>query len=216
MLRSWPFEVSDDEAVKLLLAKHNTMKPEEAQEAVRSITGGRLHLLYIFPTSISIDEYRSNLFMKTNTDFINASLSPTHPFFAHLFSSASKCIACDTAAALLNQAQLSKLLEKNILSLQADGDYAFNSRHVETFFDGECCWLVFFRFFCCQVFACIWFDYSILLLCAGVFGSMPKQELIALLNPTAGLTHTVDLRSALSEPAVNTQGQGVNGAWKTQ
>jgi hypothetical protein len=149
-----PFEVQDvsnDQAVKVLLAKHDTMKPEDADAAVQTITGGRFHLLYSFPDSKfkSIEEYRSELFVKTNTALINASLSPTHPFFAHLSASTSKCIPGDTAASLLEQGQLSELLEKKILSVRSDGSYAFNSRHVETFFAGEC-----WRFFFCSCLAC--------------------------------------------------------------
>jgi hypothetical protein len=135
-----PFEVrdiSDDEAVQVLLAKHDTMKPEDAEEAVQTITGGRFHLLYSFPASKSIEDYRSELFVNTDTALINASLSTTHPFFARLSSSTSKCIPGNTAATLLEQGQLSNLLEKKILSVRADGSYAFNSRHVETFFAGE-------------------------------------------------------------------------------
>lgn len=136
-----PFEVrdvSDDKAVKVLLAKYDTMKPEEAEDAVRSITGGRFHLLYTFPTSKSIAEYRSELFDATTASLNTVGLSPMHPFFVRLSTSTSKSIPSGAATAVLEQAQLSKLLEKKILSVRADGSYTFNSRHVETFFDGEC------------------------------------------------------------------------------
>jgi hypothetical protein len=138
-----PFEVrdvADDEAIKLLLAKHGTMQLEEAEEAVRTITGGRFHLLYSFPApaSKSIEEYRSEKFDATEANLNTVGLNPTHPFFARLFTSTSKRIPGSTATALLEEGQLSKLLEKKILSVRSDGSYAFNSRHVESFFTGEC------------------------------------------------------------------------------
>jgi hypothetical protein len=64
-------------------------------------------------------------------------LSETHPFFALLYSSTSKEVLGDIAISLLGEKQLDKLLEKKILSVRADASYTFNSRHVETFFDGE-------------------------------------------------------------------------------
>jgi hypothetical protein len=136
-----PFEVrdvADDEAVKLLRAKHKHMQPEEAEEAVRTITGGRFHLLYSFPapSSKTIEVYRSQKFDATKAALNTIGLSYTHPFFARLSSSTS--ILGSTATAQLEEGQLSKLLEKNILSVRADGSYAFNSRHVESFFAGEC------------------------------------------------------------------------------
>jgi hypothetical protein len=119
-----PFEVrdvADDEAVKLLLAKHKhgTLEPEEAEEAVWTITGGRLHLLYSFPalSSKSIDVYRSEKFDATKANLNIIGLSYTHPFFARLSSSTG--IPGGTATALLEEGQLPKLLEKNILDLKS-------------------------------------------------------------------------------------------------
>jgi hypothetical protein len=113
---------------------------------VRTITGGRLHLLYSFPapSAKSIKVYCSEMLDATKVNLNIIGLSYTHLFFARLSSSTS--IPGSVAIALLEEGQLSKLLEKNILSVRAGGSYEFNSRHVESFFAGECWWFLSFVF----------------------------------------------------------------------
>ena len=130
-------DVSDEQAVELLLKQHGTMKRSDAEEAVRTITGGRFHLLNAYPASDSVEENLSMQKKITEAGLAEIGLSETHPFFALLYSSTSKEALGKDAIRLLGKKQLDKLLEKKILSVRADSTYTLNSRHVETFFDGE-------------------------------------------------------------------------------
>jgi hypothetical protein len=130
-------DVSDEQAVELLLKQHGTMKRSDAEEAVRTITGGRFHLLNAYPASDSVEENLSMQFDGTRASLAIVGLEPTHPLFALLYSSTSKVVSKHEAIRLLGQSHLDKLLETKILSIRANRSYTFNSRHVETFFDGE-------------------------------------------------------------------------------
>jgi len=139
-----PFEVSgipDADAINFLLGHH--VEQSRAQDAVRTITGGRFSLMLKFidaSAAMSNSVFREQLDIKTRADLDAANVQPTHPLFAKLFSSES--LGTDQVAKCLSPDQRKQLLVDNILAIHADETYSFQTRHVSAFFTGACVFLL--------------------------------------------------------------------------
>jgi hypothetical protein len=134
-----PFEVGDivdAEAVKYLVGKD--VKKEQAEEAVRDITGGRFALLrsYVSDWAAKGNEAtRADLFRETRKSLRLAGIDPRHEFFQVLLS--QKSIDDDPARDMWGEKHveiLDTLLSKNIVAGHPNSTYTFHSRHVESFF----------------------------------------------------------------------------------
>jgi hypothetical protein len=142
--RMWklPFEVgdiSDKEAVEFL--KRKGVEQEQAEEAVRDITGGRFELLNDYFRvwwSAGNDATRQELFGETKKSLRLAGLSAHHELFRTLVL--QKYVRDDPARDLCGDQHdqiLRSLLDKNIIAEHPNRTFTFHSRHVESFFKQE-------------------------------------------------------------------------------
>jgi hypothetical protein len=141
-MRKPPFEVgdiSDKEAVEFL--KGNGVAEEQAEEAVRDITGGRFELLNDYLRVWQFagnDATRQELFKNTRNSLKMAGFDPTREFFRALVS--QKRIDDDPARSMWGDKHISSLralLDKHIIAAHPDLTFTFHSRHVESFFKQE-------------------------------------------------------------------------------
>ena len=139
-MRKLPFEVgdiSDKEAVEFL--KRKGVEQEQAEEAVRDITGGRFELLNDYlSVSTGNDATRQELFKETRDAVESVGIDERHPLFGALV--AQQRIDKSPAKRLLGakaDTTLCALLDKNIIAAHPDYTFTFHSRHVESFFKQE-------------------------------------------------------------------------------
>jgi hypothetical protein len=141
-MRKPPFEVgdvSDKEAVEFL--KGNGVAEEQAEEAVRDITGGRFELLNDYLRvwrSAGNDATRQELFGETKKSLRLAGLSAHHELFRALVSGQRvKILSARLLFGDMADTTLRALLDKNIIAAHPDLTLTFHSRHVESFFKQE-------------------------------------------------------------------------------
>jgi hypothetical protein len=152
-----PFEVSaipDDEALKFLLAQN--IEESRAEDAVRTITGGRFSLLLNFidaSATLTNDTIRQQHDNQTGAALVDAGVEPTHLLFAKLFSS-KKLPSCEVKK-LMTPEQLRQLRVDNIVTVHADQTYSFQTRHVSHFFAGPCACLRAFNVLGCIYSFCL-------------------------------------------------------------
>jgi hypothetical protein len=135
-----PFEVGDipDADAVAYLVKRG-VPHDRAENAVRTITGGRLALLIRYvgshgsKTNAQIrTEYESD----TKVALQAAKLSDSHVLFRQLVG--RRRVIKEEVVALLGDAEsLAALLKANVLSAHPDRTYTFHARHVEAFFQAS-------------------------------------------------------------------------------
>lgn len=130
-----PYEVMDldDAAAVEYLAGHGVARPV-AEEAVRTITGGRFVLLHHVAharSAASVAALQRTLDVSTSAGLKELGLQPTHAFFRALVDAGyvEKHVALDH----VNRTSLTELLRTNVVVAHADGAYRAHSRHVESF-----------------------------------------------------------------------------------
>jgi hypothetical protein len=136
-----PFEVGDicdSDAVKFLVGKG--VKKEQAEEAVRDITGGRFALLQRYVGSWAAkgnEATRAELYEKTKDVLENAGISERHDFFKTLAT--QKSVSKSRARQMWGGKDafnpvIRVLVDNNIVAAHPDLTYTFHSRHTEAFF----------------------------------------------------------------------------------
>jgi len=132
-------DISDKEAVEFL--KRKGVEQEQAEEAVRDITGGRFELLNDYFRvwwSAGNDATRQKLFKATRDAVESVGIDERHPLFGALV--AQQHIDKSPAKRLLGakaDTTLRALLDMNIIAAHPDYTFTFHSRHVESFFKQE-------------------------------------------------------------------------------
>jgi hypothetical protein len=129
-------DICDADAVKFLVERG--INKEQAEVAVRDITGGRFALLqrYLGSWKANTNEAtRADLFRKTRKSLRLAGIDPRHEFFRTLL--AKKQLDDDPARDMWgdkHETILNALLTDNIVAAHPNLTYTFHSRHVETYF----------------------------------------------------------------------------------
>jgi hypothetical protein len=141
--RMWPpFEVgdiSDNAAVEFL--KRKGVEQEQAEEAVRDITGGRFELLRKFVDSWAAkgnESTRRDLYDKTRKVLDTMKIDGRHELFRTLVSQTR--LKDHPARLLLGDmadSSLRALVDRSIIAAHPDRTFTFQSRHVESFFKQE-------------------------------------------------------------------------------
>jgi len=133
-----PFEVHDisDDAAREFLVSRGMDAPGAAEEAVRTVTGGRFALLLDAASAAAaakpVSAMREELHVATNVVLKGVGLAPGHALFHALVARGR--VKSDAALDLAPADALAALLRANVLALHPDGSYAFHARHVESFF----------------------------------------------------------------------------------
>ena len=130
-----PYEVQDigDAQAVGYLSNRGVARPV-AEEAVRTVTGGRFALLLHVASAAAMKplaDIRKELDMTTDSTIMDLQLAPTHAFFRALITEGF--VPSNSARAHLPVASLDALLGKNIIALHPDGAYTVHARHVESF-----------------------------------------------------------------------------------
>jgi hypothetical protein len=127
-------DISDVDAIKYLKAVG--VKEEDAEDAVKRITGGRFLLLIEKGGSRrdrSNEEWLQDLERDVRTRLGRRELNPTHAAFALLArSELLEYAALITAGLRADYVEF--LLQKNILWMLSSGEYVFQSRYVQRYF----------------------------------------------------------------------------------
>ena len=130
-----PFEVGDipDVDAVTYLVKRGVPR-DRAEDAVRTITGGRLALLIRYVGSHATktnDQIRTELETDTGSALLKEALAADHALFRRL--AAVGRLNKREAEALVGASKLEALLTSNVLSAHPDRTYTFHARHVEIF-----------------------------------------------------------------------------------
>jgi hypothetical protein len=126
-----PYEVPDlldAQAVQYLVGRG--LAQGEAEEAVRTTTGGRFALL-LDAAAGSAAALGQELAVATGSALRQLRLPPTHAFFARLLAAGR--VPADEALDLLPPEALQGLLAGSVLALHPDASYSAQARHVETY-----------------------------------------------------------------------------------
>ena len=130
-----PYEVSDiDDALAVDYLAGRGVARAVAEEAVRTIAGGRFALLLSVAsdaTAASLAALRRTLDARTNAVLKEAGLTPTHPLLRALVAEGS--LMEDAVLDRVPADALEALLRANVLTLHPDGSYSAHARHVEAF-----------------------------------------------------------------------------------
>ena len=130
-----PYEVQDiDDAQAADYLINRGMARPVAEEAVRTITGGRFALLLHVASAAAmkpIADMRKELDVATDSTLKRLGILPTHALFRALIAAGR--VPSNSALDLLPEATLDALLGKNIIALHPDGAYTVHARHVESF-----------------------------------------------------------------------------------
>jgi len=130
-----PYEVQDiDDALAVDYLVGRGAARSAAQEAVRTVTGGRFALLLDVAGAAraeAVAAIANELDVRTSTVLATLGLAPTHAFFRALDGGGR--VKSDAALGLLPAAALAALLAENVIALHADGAYTAHARHVESF-----------------------------------------------------------------------------------
>jgi hypothetical protein len=134
-----PFEVQDiDDALAVDYLVDRGMAHPMAEEAVRTVTGGRFALLlHVASAAVvkPIADIRNELDIRTDSTLKELGFSPTHELFRALIAVGR--FPSNKALDLLLPAELAALLKANIIALHPDGAYTVHARHVESFLLGK-------------------------------------------------------------------------------
>jgi hypothetical protein len=130
-----PYEVRDiDDALAVGYLVDRGMARGVAEEAVRTLTGGRFALLLraaAAPSAESVAAMRRELDTRTSATLKGLGLAPAGDFFRELVAAGR--VPEDAALDLVDSPALAALLRANVLAAHADGTYTVHARHVETF-----------------------------------------------------------------------------------
>jgi hypothetical protein len=130
-----PYEVRDiDDAPAVAYLVGRGVESAVAEEAVRTLTGGRFSLLLRVPnaaTAASLAALRRTLDARTNAVLKGVGLDPAHALFRALLADGR--LMEDAALDLAPAEALAALLRDNVLALHPDGAYTVHARHVERF-----------------------------------------------------------------------------------
>lgn len=134
-----PFEVQDidDDLAVAHLVSQGVVRPE-AQEAVRTLAGGRFTLLSRVASSMprqSLAAIKSELDVWTSVALITAGIAPTHGLFRELLA-AGRVSSCEARTHLSDWGgpkTLDALLAAHILDLHHNGDCTAHARYIEVF-----------------------------------------------------------------------------------
>lgn len=130
-----PYEVRDvDDAQAVGYLINRGMARPVAEEAVRTITGGRFALLLRVASAAAMKplaDIRKELDVSTDCAIMDLKLLPTHALFRALVT--EEVVASNSARAHLPVATLDALLGKNVIALHPDGAYTVHARHVASF-----------------------------------------------------------------------------------
>jgi hypothetical protein len=128
-----------DDAARDFLVSRGMDAPGAAEEAVRTVTGGRFALLLDAASAAAaakpVSAMREELHIATNVVLKGLGLTPGHALFRALVSRGR--VMSDAALDLAPATALAALLRANVLALHPDGSYSFHARHVESFFRGK-------------------------------------------------------------------------------
>jgi ABC-type oligopeptide transport system ATPase subunit len=131
-----PFEVGDipDVDAVTYLAKRGVPRAR-AEDAVRTITGGRLALLIRYVgthASKTNDQIRTEYDTDTGSALLKEDLPSDHALFRRMVGVGR--LNKREAETLVGAVKLEALLKSNVLSAHPDRTYTFHARHVEAFF----------------------------------------------------------------------------------
>lgn len=135
-------DISDEQAMKFLTArfasrgKSDDKVRQQAERAVKEVTGGRFELLlkYYKTGFVDFEAWRKMLDEKLKATLKDAGVLTTHPVFKHLVEKGA-CTNDDLDELGLSKQQLEALLAANVLAAHLSKEYTFHSRHVRTFFE---------------------------------------------------------------------------------
>jgi len=134
-----PYEVPDiDDPLAVDYLVDRGVARGVAEEAVRTLAGGRFSLLIRMPstaTAASLAALRRTLDARTNVVLKGAGLDPAHALFRALLADGR--VMEDAALDLAPAEALAALLRNNVLALHPDGAYTAHARHVESFLRRE-------------------------------------------------------------------------------
>ena len=134
-----PYEVKDiDDALAVDYLVDSGLRRPVAEEAVRTITGGRFALLLHVANAVvtkPIADIRNELDNGTDSTLKELGILPTHGLFRALIAEGR--VPTRKALDLLLPAKLAALLKANIIALHPDGAYTVHARHIESFLLGK-------------------------------------------------------------------------------
>jgi hypothetical protein len=125
-------DVDDAQAVGYLISRG--MALSVAEEAVRTIAGGRFALLLYVASAAAmkpLSDVRGELDVTMDSTIMDLKLLPTHAFFRALVTDGR--VPSNSARIHFPIATLDALLKGNIIALHPDGAYTVRARHVESF-----------------------------------------------------------------------------------